>query len=104
MADGEAKYFLGHKEVSEEEYRAVYPLPDPGDGAFGAPSSKGWPMVSDAMGVHPKQIDEARALDKKKGAPPTEYNKKGQPVFTSERHKRAFLKAHKVHDNNSYGG
>lgn len=97
-------YLLDGKEVTHDEFWAAYQagLPGiPGEGPM-VPSSKGWPMASEAMSVHPKQIDLAKKLDRQRGAPPTEYNQKGQPIWTSEDHKRKFNRAHGVHDNNSY--
>ncbi len=69
---------------------------------LGVPSTAGWPMKSDAMSVNPRSLDVARKRDREVGAPPTEYTKVGQPIFVSERHKRAFVRAHGCHDRNSY--
>lgn len=98
-------YLIDGRAVSPDVFRESFPdqLILPGQPPAG-PSLTGWPMVSEAMAVHPKQLELARKLDRDRGAPPTEYTPKGQPIFTSERHKRAFIKAHGVHDNNSYGG
>lgn len=63
---------------------------------------KGWPFASDALGVHPEQIELAKAIDRKKGAPPTEYTPSGEPIMTSPSHMRSFLKAHKMHHRNSF--
>ncbi len=77
----------------------------------GAPASRqrpeGWPMVSTAMAVNIEQVELAQKKDRELGAPPTEYkaDREGysaQPVFTSEAHKRQFIKAHGMHDRNSF--
>lgn len=95
-------YMMGGQEVTAEEYHRALGT-DLLDGeVVGTLHPKGWPMASEAMEVHPSQVELAKKLDKKRGAPPTEYNRLGQPIFTSERHKRAFIKVHGCHDNNAY--
>lgn len=63
--------------------------------------TKGWPMRSVALSVHPDQIGEAFEHSRRLGVP-TEYHKSGDPIFTNKRHKDAYLKAHGFHDRNSY--
>jgi len=60
-------------------------------------------LASDALAVHPDQIPEARAYDKAHGVP-TEYKADGRPIFTGRGHRKAYCKAHGVHDNDGgYG-
>jgi hypothetical protein len=104
---GKDAYFLDGKQVSKKVFDRKMNASIPKDRRGIAPGGRkkrwrNWPMVSDAMAVHFKQLPLARKLDKARGAPPTEYTKQGQPIWTSEAHKRAFIKAHGVHDNNSY--
>ncbi len=55
------------------------------------------PVLSDALAVHPKQVQEATESAKKKGVP-TEFLADGRPKFTSARHMKAYCKAyHFVH-------
>ena len=66
--------------------------------------TSGWPMKSDAAGVHPTD-----ALDAMKGAVkigvPTEFDTKtGQAVFRDRPHRRAYLKAMGMHDRNGCYG
>ncbi len=69
---------------------------------------EGWPMPGSlAMAVSAKQMKLARKLDYERGVPPTEYKPDARghtfrPVFTSENHKRRFIKAHGYHDNNAF--
>lgn len=93
-------YMIDGAEVTEAEFRAAFPLPEPGVPM--TPSTSAWPMCSEAMAVHPKQVDLARKMDRERGAPSTDYDRAGRPVFHSERHKRAYIKAHGCHDRNSY--
>jgi hypothetical protein len=97
------EYVLDGKPVSKDEFDAAFPdqIILPGQ-TLGTPSPAGWPMKSDAMAVHPTQIDLARKLDRDRGAPPTDYTVGGRPILLSERHKRAYIKAHGYHDKNSY--
>ena len=48
-----------------------------------------WPMVSDAVAVMPNQIQEAAEAARKHGVP-TDFTPKGQPIFTSPRHRRDY--------------
>ena len=100
---GKDRYYLDGKEVTKRAFFKAFPdrLADGAHHIVPKKRHAHWPMVSVAMAVHSSQVDLARELDKKRGAPPTEY-KGGCPVWTSERHKRAYCRAHGVHDNNSY--
>ena len=100
--NGVTRYFLGHKEVTEKAYRKEYPAPKK-HGIPGGTPLKGWPIVSDAMKVHPKQIAEHAALCKAKGVP-TETTEIGQPVFRDRSHRKKYLRAFGYHDRNGgYG-
>jgi hypothetical protein len=63
--------------------------------------AKGWPMESDGAAVDPSQAKEACEYASELGVP-TEFKPSGRPVFTSKRHRDRFLKAHGLHDRNSY--
>lgn len=99
-------YFLGHAEVQAAAFRKVYPLPDPGEpgDCFAGNPLTGWPLVSNAAGVHPKQIGEAMALDKKLGVGDTEYTPAGDVKFSSRDHRRRWLHAHDMIDRSSFTG
>jgi len=57
-----------------------------------------WPMVSNAASVHPDQVGEAVALDNERGVP-TEYTRRGQPIFRDRGHRRDWCRAHGLRDN-----
>ncbi len=63
-----------------------------------------WPMESASCGVHPSQVGEAAQHAKDVGVQ-TEFCKKtGNAVFGDRSHRRKFLKAHGMHDNDGgYG-
>ena len=94
-------YFLDNKEVSEKKYRKRYPLFEQGCPA-GNPLS-GWPIVSDALKVHPKRRQEAIDDAAAKGVP-TEFTSMGQPILRDREHRRQYLRAYGFIDRNSYSG
>jgi hypothetical protein len=51
------------------------------------------PLHSEALAVHPTQIQEARDVAKAKGVP-TDFDSSGRPIFTSSRHFREYAKRH----------
>lgn len=62
-----------------------------------------WPMRSDAAGVLPIQIGEAREESIKRGVP-TEFTKDGQAIFTSAEHRKKYCESHGMYDRNGgYG-
>lgn len=63
--------------------------------------SPGMEIHSQAMAVHPDQINEAMAHDRKLGAP-VHYDRAGRPVFTSKAQRRRFIRAHGVTDQAGY--
>lgn len=76
---------------------------DDANAARGVPYPAGWPMASEALAVHPRQRKEATEDAKKKGVP-TYFDRHGRPVFRSQGHRSAYLKAYnKIDKNGSYG-
>jgi len=66
-------------------------------------STTGWPMYSDAMGVHPDQIPEAVESAKRHGVP-TDFLPDGRVEWTSPSHRKNYCRAYGVHDKNGgYG-
>jgi hypothetical protein len=60
-----------------------------------------WPILSDAMAVHPSQIPEAQEFDRQHGVP-TNYLPDGRPELRDVSHRRAYLKAHQMIDRSGY--
>ena len=102
-ADGEvAEYILDGKAVSKVVFEEAFPDREVGSTAVGMARSR-WPYASVAAGCHPKQVAEAQAHAAKVGVP-TEYTSDGKAVFRSRQHRKAFLRAHNMRDNDgSYG-
>lgn len=64
----------------------------------------GWPMKSDAAGVHPSQVKEFYLNSQKMGVPTQFDGKTGQAIFTSRAHRAKYLKSVGMHDRNGgYG-
>jgi hypothetical protein len=60
-----------------------------------------WPMESDAAGVAVDQVDECAAYVRERGVP-TEFNPKtGNPIFTSQRHRKRFCEVTNLYDRNA---
>ena len=102
LEDGQVRYEVFEELMTEEEF----------DRRFGTASSEpgaslcGWkkPVLSDSMAVHPKQVKEAMERDKAAGVP-TEYTSDGRPIWTSQAHKRAFMKSfegERIHERNCF--
>src|SRR5688500_3772463 len=44
-----------------------------------------WPIASWSAAINPEDIDTTRDYDRAQGVP-TDYNKHGEPIFTSQKH------------------
>lgn len=66
-------------------------------------TASNWPMESDAAGVHPAQAKEYAEYLRAKGVP-TEVLSNGNPIFTSQHHRKLVCAATGQYDRNaSYG-
>src|SRR5262245_41681570 len=98
--DGSRAYYLDDKEVTEKEFEAAFP-PKP----FGAPelannTSSCWPMVSEALAVHPEQVAEANARNKKHGIA-ARYDEGGFCHIPDRSDRKKLLKLEGLVDKNS---
>lgn len=59
-----------------------------------------WPMVSEAMAVHPDQRAEAMKSASEKGVP-TDFDSLGRPVFTSAQHRKRYCEKYGYHAKNA---
>jgi hypothetical protein len=108
-----AKYFVDGREVTEAQYDAAFPskleeLLEAGD-LLPSDTRTGWPLASDALAVHPDQVQEANERNRKAGVNVTysdgkDGHKKGQALLPSRHERRKLLRLEKAHDRDGgYG-
>lgn len=83
------EYFIDGVEVSLRLFKKHFP--DKPIGLSGGQST-GWPMKSEALAVHPRQLDEARQRAHDAGVP-TQFTDTGEPVFTSAAHRKRYCES-----------
>ncbi len=102
------KYFVEGKEVTKEEFDEVVTQKPfiPGKPPR-ASSLTAWPMTSAGAGVHPEQIDEAEATNKRMGDNVRyvrEGENAGDAIFTDRGQRRDHLKNIRLFDKDGgYG-
>ena len=84
-------YLIDGREVTKAQFDEAFP--DQAIGTGEGLTSWHRPVVSDALAVHPRQVEEARELAKRKGVP-VEFQPDGRPVFTSSRQFRDYARKH----------
>jgi hypothetical protein len=86
-------YFIDGEEVTEEVWREDRGWVDGGPPPQAIlESGKCWPMLSESMGVHPKQVKAAQEMSVKIGVP-TEFTRDGKAIMRNNAHKIAYAKA-----------
>ena len=94
------EYLINGKAVSKAAYDRAFPEQE---GCPMGPPLSGWPIISEAAAVHPKQRAEHEALCRAKGVP-TDTTPQGNPVFRGRAHRKQYLKAFNFRDRNGgYG-
>lgn len=98
------RYFIDEKEVSRAEFDAAFPnrvdqLLKNGS-VLPAHTKTCWPMVSEAAAVHPEQIAEATAHNKRMGDG-VQYTVGGEAIFTSRGQRKEHLKNIGLHDKHA---
>jgi len=98
-------YIIDGREVSRDEFIDSEKLEDileTGKTPGGTPSN-GYPFYSYAAGVGHENREEASKICRKAGFP-TEFNKDGDPLFTSQAHRKKYCKQFELYDRNAgYG-
>lgn len=99
---GQETYWIDGVEVDKEAFDLAFPNKPLGDGPGGC-NLGCWPMLSDALSVHPKQVEQANARNKKHGVN-VEYRPDGKAVVPDRAARKRVLRLEKFHDNNGgYG-
>lgn len=96
-------YFLDGQPVTKREYRKAIPEKE-GVPMFATAINDAQPLRSDALAVHPDQIPDAIARNKKHGLTGMRYDRRGRPVFTDRGQRKKLMKIEGAHDRNSYYG
>lgn len=94
-------YLLDGVEVTEEEFDKAFP-PGPVNNVGGSsPAIRNHP--SDALAVHPDQVNEAREDAVKRGVP-TEFLRDGRPIMRDRAHQKRYLRCYGFYNRDgSYG-
>lgn len=80
-------YLVNGKSVSREEFLQDARGIQAGDECLPGQASAGWPRLSNSIGVHPSQINEAMEKSRRQGCPLT-FNAKGQAIIEGPGHQR----------------
>ncbi len=100
--NGTVEHFIDGKSASQAEVDETFPPKKIGV-PLRAQTSTCWPMKSDALAVHPKQIKAVRERNKKHGLH-IEYARDGRPILQDRGQRRDLMKIEGVHDRNGgYG-
>ncbi len=102
--NGRKTYILSGKVVTQAEFEKFYPPRRVVPGIAKKKKNANWPLKSVGMAVNPEDVPAAMNLDRERGAPPTEYTPGGRPILRDPAHRRAYLRAHGMHDRNSNDG
>lgn len=99
------RYCLDGVQVSKEEFDLAVPNAPPaqeGDGMGNRPWAK--PILSDALAVHPEQIEEVMERNRERGLE-VEYEKEyGRPILKDRDQRRRLMEIEGVHDRDGgYG-
>ena len=96
-------YMVDGKEVSKREFEKESKIGGILESGVMHTASTGWPMYSDALGVSPSQIKEAREESIRMGVP-TDFTKDGRAILRDKGHRRKYAEANGMYDRNAgYG-
>ncbi len=94
---GESKFFIDDREVTKEEFDRAFPPREVGvPGGHSTAWANG--LESDALAVHPSQIGQAMARNKRHGLH-IDYTKDGRPILKDRGQRRDLMRVERVHDN-----
>lgn len=96
---GKRVYWMDGRKVSAKVYHKRYPIPKPDAGTFGSHTG-GWPMMSDALAVHPSLRADAEKDAAAKGCP-TDFAADGRPILRDKEHRKRFLQTYGYYDRNA---
>jgi len=98
---GKKIYIKDGEEVTKEEWIGESKIQEILDsGNINTMSKTGWPLYSDAMGVNPKDNQQAYEASVKLGVP-TERDNLGRAKFESAGHRKKYCEAFGYYDRNA---
>lgn len=84
----------------DQFYKAMHAGRGRSSGIIGTNAGgRAYPIMSEALAVHPSQREEAIAEAKRLGVP-TEFTTRGEPVLTDPGHRKRYARALGFHDRN----
>ena len=92
------KYYLDGEEVTKARFDRAFPPKEEDGDDLNISTSWKKPIHSEALSVHPRLRAQAMEIAAKRGVP-TEFDKKGRPVFTSRKHRRDYLRIRTMRDS-----
>lgn len=108
-SNGNRRFYVDGKEVTQAEHDRLTVskiedlLAEPIELLPGQ-TPKCWPMKSDALAVHPKQIPEAMARNKRRGLHVDYDPRDGRAILNDRGQRRDLMRIENCHDNNGgYG-
>lgn len=90
-ATGKFKYFVDGQEVSRAKWDKLFP-PKKWSAPKVTGNHAGWPRVSRALSVHPKQAGQLRDILKAHGHDPAQVRNDGKLEIRSQKQQREFVK------------
>jgi hypothetical protein len=97
------QFFLDGEEVTEAEFLDAFPDKEIAGGvALGAGLGSGWPMVGEALAVHPKQVQEANERNKRHGVNVSYCPQTGRALIPDEGAYRKLRRLEGKHFNNAF--
>ena len=97
--NGTVSYEIDGRPATEEEVAEAFP-PKPIGCPLQAQTPTCWPMESDALAVHPKQIAEAMERDRRHGIKGVSYRPEdGTCILADRGARRDKMRLQGVHDN-----
>ncbi len=101
-ASGKREFFIDGKPVTEKAFDAAFPAKEIGC-TLDAHLPACWPMLSEAMAVHPSQVEEATARNRKHGVNVT-YTPSGEAILPDRNERRKLMRLEGFHDKSGgYG-
>jgi hypothetical protein len=96
------EFFLGDKQVSREEFEAVFRPKE--IGTTRGQTASCWPLKSEALACHPGQITEIIERNRRHGVTGVSYNKDGTAILADRGARRDLMALEGVHDKSGgYG-